>query len=734
MRVWYIFAALLFALGLGLIPAWGQTPPQIEWEVRNPFRFFLPDKDGGPSVFYQMHKQAYDAVNKNGHGSRAEGNASKPISEVEKLLNNAENLQYGDPKDSWLRKFYKTQKSGPLAKANDPIRGWAKYIVTEGQDCWDTLKQLHSNCEDYVNPKFHDVRVFIANGNSNDKCEWRSENSMLYENNIDRANIVTKKVISLGCDKSIYAAVPYRKGDGSADIFLKLNNNEEIQKNIEVTDYLIVGLGDSIAAGEGNPDSPALMELKGYKKVFAGNLVPFVISDDGKEIKKASEDERFRSKKGNFAVSMTSRRGGSVDGRDYGAHWLDRNCHRSLYSYQLRIALQKSLEAGKHAAVTYLGYGCSGAKIDEGLLLEYNGKENIDTSKMDKNSKNRRKAPQIARLIEELCEKRNSPKNIPVELQKTEKNEKTKKITPVLKPHSVKLPGCIKYAREIDLLMLSIGINDINYAGIVMNATLPDKNRENANALARIYKVVKAVVPGENPAADIPANLNTFFNVLKATGIKVKEKSGIPNVIIPAYPNGGANNRDKKICGTNNWESFHGMTATHEFLTINKMKIGKAKEAVSSLNEAFSAHNNYSFLKKFIFARSTEDLFKINGICAGLPSPKGLASKHLLRNFMQVPIYVSSGTTDSNRWEWGMSGYDWPCYASRDRWMRTFDDAYLCSNTWSEGHYPTGPNRRLNAVDIAMLTLGGPAHPTAEGQAHFADAVWKVIVERGLLK
>ena len=56
------------------------------------------------------------------------------------------------------------------------------------------------------------------------------------------------------------------------------------------------------------------------------------------------------------------------------ARWLDQACHRSLYSHQLRAALQLAVEE-PHRAVTFVGVACSGAETVFGLFLRYKGHE-----------------------------------------------------------------------------------------------------------------------------------------------------------------------------------------------------------------------------------------------------------------------------------------------------------------------------------------------------------------------
>ena len=94
-------------------------------------------------------------------------------------------------------------------------------------------------------------------------------------------------------------------------------------------DLLIAGLGDSFASGEGNPDVPVTFSEEGRHR----NLYP----------RRARNDASGSAK------------------------WMDEICHRSLYGHQLRAALQIAIE-NPQSAVTFLGYACSGASVDEGII------------------------------------------------------------------------------------------------------------------------------------------------------------------------------------------------------------------------------------------------------------------------------------------------------------------------------------------------------------------------------
>jgi lysophospholipase L1-like esterase len=96
-------------------------------------------------------------------------------------------------------------------------------------------------------------------------------------------------------------------------------------KIVNVKNYLIVSVGDSIASGEGAPD------------------VPIPGGPDGW-------------------------RGGTL------ATWSNRQCHRSANSGHARAAL--ALErSDPHSSVTFISLACSGAGVDTGLLNPYFGQE-----------------------------------------------------------------------------------------------------------------------------------------------------------------------------------------------------------------------------------------------------------------------------------------------------------------------------------------------------------------------
>jgi hypothetical protein len=109
-----------------------------------------------------------------------------------------------------------------------------------------------------------------------------------------------------------------------------------------VNDRLVVGLGDSYASGEGNPDIPARFtqgDPNDLDVLYGLRLTP-------------------RKDRGSKVV------------------WLDQRCHRSMYSYQFKTALQLAL-ANPREAITYVSFSCSGATTDDIISKKQGPREGL---------------------------------------------------------------------------------------------------------------------------------------------------------------------------------------------------------------------------------------------------------------------------------------------------------------------------------------------------------------------
>ena len=118
-------------------------------------------------------------------------------------------------------------------------------------------------------------------------------------------------------------------------------NGSPVSVTVAPKDRLVIGFGNSFTSGEGNPERLALFS----GKPWSGGNLPARDSDP---------------------VSLVT--------KDTRAQWTDRWCHRSVYSWQIRTALDAAL-SDPHQSFTILPYGCSGATIMDGVLYGYNGVE-----------------------------------------------------------------------------------------------------------------------------------------------------------------------------------------------------------------------------------------------------------------------------------------------------------------------------------------------------------------------
>src|SRR5437763_10038610 len=234
--------------------------------------------------------------------------------------------------------------------ANDSDgRGWARDIVE--RLCVDRAGRLLESCERdgereiYVAPRDHRVGVTLGGTlPANEGCVWSFDDGDGHPRQVNAA-----------CDEEVKARlIASRPTVASVDIALPDGTALRLVSEIVVRDVLIAGMGDSIAAGEGNPDRAVRL------------------SDEGFCFKRFSGGEYYRPGRAGFTgnkacTALPGEDFGSQDWARQSARWMSAACHRSLYSYQLRTALALAVES-PHIAVTFIPLGCTGATINVGFL------------------------------------------------------------------------------------------------------------------------------------------------------------------------------------------------------------------------------------------------------------------------------------------------------------------------------------------------------------------------------
>lgn len=540
--------------------------------------------------------------------------------------------------------------------------GWAASVVN--QTCWNEKQRRHTACSDietYVNPKFHEIEMQLKplsgkNIVSEYNCIW---------------HVGTAKEIQAPCDETVKAYLPYPEG---AAISVNVEGERPISIDAKVKDILILGLGDSFASGEGNPDIPVAL------------------------------DENHRSQ--NLYPARTN---GDVSGS---AIWLDQLCHRSLYSHQLRAALQIGIE-NPHGAVTFMGYSCSGASVDKGIL----GPQSYVEFVSDPNNRNAdsrvqasyggKKDSQLYWALRELCK------------------------VDLAKDNGIWVCPDQQFRRKVDFVFLSIGGNDVGFANLVAWSTLRD------GASSVLAKFFGATVPADQFAANVKNDLGAAYGRLahaleRSIPLSNGEMAYDPSrIILTAYPDilvdengktcdgvGGSDQPEDAYPANQSLDRFSSwlvvakdkLDAAHAQLDVLHRRMGELAEA-NGWTYAGRAYNDQPF-RGHGFCAQRKDRADDPAEMLMIPC-WGKASRPTLS--CQSGIF-GQGT--------GWRPYDpatqnYP-YALRQRWVRSFNDAVMVINQKVVDKYGSidEPTSQANFSETT-----GAMHPSAEGHASMADAI-----------
>jgi lysophospholipase L1-like esterase len=444
-----------------------------------------------------------------------------------------------------------------------------------------------------------------------------------------------------------------------------VNGRQLVRTKVAIRDLFIVGLGDSFASGEGNPDVPVQ---------FADNReAGYGIDPDGQPLLGYPTRAGDWRKMGDGAFLRAA------------ALWQSRACHRSLYSYQLRAALQLALE-DPHRAVTYVGFACSGSEVTIGLFLRYKGNE------WDRYPP---QLPQLSYISEELCGKgTTSPKDYTSGYTQMGK-------LPELQ--GMILNKCYQPRRQIDLLLVSIGGNDVGFARLLANAVLSDEGllRSLGGWMGSVQSAGESVAALETLKTRYTALNKAFHYMLRIPW------SESDRIILTSYPYMAYTEDAQSVCPSGNL----GMDLYPDF----------SADAKKLTEDERFGDNLYQVMKTsaaklgWTFVDEQRQQFKPHGFCAHNNDP-------------------AAGTAEMLGLPRRLEGKDWSpykpsefrAYASRQRWFRTPNDAYMTAHFHALDPITKQVlgNKRLKWFQIIMAgTYSGSFHPTAEGHAVIADAV-----------
>jgi hypothetical protein len=544
--------------------------------------------------------------------------------------------------------------------------GWAKDVV--GNLCVDTAGNLMQTCdrdgekENYLSPRDHRIGVKISgNPPQGATCSWTFDDgqSALRQNDAP-------------CEGEIILRVPYGRATvATVDIPLGDGTAQRVVTEIAVRDVLIAGMGDSIAAGEGNPDRA--VELEGgfcFKRFLSGS----------------AGGQYFRPGRAGYTEDRScegvgpSSAAAAKDWARHGARWMSPGCHRSLYSYQVRTALALAVEQ-PHLAVTFLPLACTGAAIGAGLF----GSQAADD------------CPWVVGID-------NCSGTAPAQL--------------------VELKDLMAAAhkqnaqRNLDMILLTVGANDVNFAGLVANVIV---DAATERLLLRQGGSI-ASVPDSQKALD--GDLPDEFAQLRAA-LKPYVGGNLARVVFVSYANPAMQAANKPCPGGRDGLDVHPgfgadatrLRATADFVDtkfLPKLKMLATCDGTKACRDPMTDRMTYADAHQAAFER--------HGMCVHAPSDPdfdrecfsldGKSFEPDLAKAADNPLLCSRPASD------------YLPYAPRGRWIRTANDSYFVAMT-----YPEGIPAMLKPADIhdaiwgvLSAVYGGAVHPTAEGYAAMADS------------
>ncbi|MDX2259675.1 MAG: hypothetical protein NW205_12270 [Hyphomicrobiaceae bacterium] len=595
--------------------------PEIRWRVENPFRFFTDPADTA------RHRDVFLGL------SPAE--RRQPILAAERAL----------------------AKSAPL--------GWAADVIDA--TCWDPWKNRHvcGTGSDYIDPSSHRILVRLAGLADAEvvTCQWTLHPAPhdATGNKAKSENPARPLTLSGPCNAEVGFDLPYPAG---GDIEVALGGRSIARVTARVSDILIVGLGDSFGSGEGNPDVPVRFD-------------PDRTADYGK----AGEPQLagYPARVGGW------KRIGDAAFLSESARWLDQACHRSLYSHQVRAALQLAVE-DDHRAVTFVGLACSGAEIVSGLFLRYKGNEWTP---------NPPDLSQISAAAVETCaEGRATPQDLPEAYHMGGKVEA--------------LRGLVLYkcsaerSRRIDLLMVSVGGNDIGFARLLANAILVDQSllKQLGGWVGQVHGTLQARAALALLDARYKSLNRALHNILH---VPWNESD---RILLTAYPEMALLGDGRSVCP----DGAAGMEVVNDFA----LSARRARDGVNIAGRLHAIMQKSASAHGWTFVDRHRAQFLGRGICAGFTDNAFSADEDL-----RLP------RRQGDRWVPYNPAHYRP-YASRQRWFRTPNDAFLTGNF----HVPESLLQKVLKFDtlswfqlLLASTYSGAFHPTAEGHAAIADAV-----------
>ena len=365
------------------------------------------------------------------------------------------------------------------------------------------------------------------------------------------------------------------------------------------------------------------------------------------------------------------------------ALWFNSACHRSLYSYQTRTALALAVQY-PHIAVTYLPLACTGATIADGLFGSQRARECLPT-KSGANCSGTVSA-QLAELREAVtAAKRRQPD------------------------------------RRLDLVLLSIGANDINFSGLVADVIVENATER---VLFRRTGVMGSV---EDSRAALTRDLPQGFGKLREA---LKPLVGdMSRVVYVSYANPTLADGAPCPGGRAGFDIHPSFNAAPQRLAnvsnyVQSEFLPQLK-AIALCQGGVLCRDPGTDRMTFVDAHQTA--FADHGFCARAETdPEFDRECFSAKGESFDPDIVTAATQPMLC---GRGAGEYRAYLPRARWIRDANDSYFAAMTYPQG-LPTSsqPSDIHDATwGILSAVYGGAVHPSAEGHAAMADAALPAV-------
>jgi lysophospholipase L1-like esterase len=538
-------------------------------------------------------------------------------------------------------------------------RGWARNTVN--RLCIDLSGRISEPCtrdnvkESYLTPVDHPVTVRLTGPIPvGATCAWSFDDG-------DGPQAST-----FDCVEPVNLRARYgRTTAATVEVSSGPDAPQKVTAEIMVRDIFIAGLGDSIASGEGNPDRPIALSDEGF--CFRSYLG-------------TAGAQYYRPSRAGYKGGRACEAPDSLQvWQRQSALWQNSACHRSLYSYQTRTALALAVQ-NPHIAVTYLPLACTGATIPDGLFGAQRARE-CPPSKSA--------SPCQGTVNSQLDELR-----VAVTAAKRRQPD-----------------------RKLDLVLLSIGANDINFSGLVADVIVDTATER---GLFRRTGVMGSV---DDSRAALARELPQSFGKLREA---LKPLVGdMSHVVYVSYANptlaGGGAPCPGGRAGFDIHPSFNAEPqrlanvsgyVQNEFLPQLKA-LALCQSGVLCRNPGAD---------RMTFVDAHQAAFADHGFCARAESdPEFDRECFSAKGESFDPDIV---TAASQPMLCGRSAGEYRAYLPRARWIRDANDSYFAAMTYPQGLPSSSQPADIHDATWGILSAvyGGAVHPSAEGHAAMADA------------